>query len=473
MQYFPVYIKLTDKTCLIVGGGAVATRKVRLLAKAGGMIKVVAPKIDRGLEVLASELANIRLCKKTYDESDLEGVILVIAATNDEEINKQVAKDAEVRNILVNVVDRPAFCRFIMPSVIDRSPLIVALASNGKTPVLLRLLRARLEALIPASFGRLAELAGRYRHKVKRAFQDIHQRRGFWEEVLDGEIAELIHKGAEKEAEQRLEMCLKQKSIAPRAGEVYLVGAGPGDPDLLTFSALRLMQKADVVVYDRLVAKPILERVRRDAERIYVGKQQNQHTVPQEEINQLLVRLAKQGKQVLRLKGGDPFIFGRGGEEIETLSQEGISFRVVPGITSASGAACYSGIPLTHRDYAQSVVFATGHLKDDAVDLNWRALVQENQTVVIYMGLGGLGIIAENLISHGMQANMPVAVVRAATTAQQQIVIATLRDIYQRVQAVNLRPPALIIVGEVVKLHEKLTWFSAGQQRAFVDSLTG
>lgn len=473
MQYFPVYIKLSDKACLIVGGGGVATRKARLLAKAAGKVIVVAPELDPALVALASELTNISLLKTVYEPNCLEGITLVIAATNQVRVNQQVSEDAEARNILVNVVDRPTLCRFIMPSIIDRSPLVVALASNGKTPVLLRLLRTRLEALLPASFGKLADLVGRYRAKVKAVFKDSGQRRDFWEDVLEGDIAELVHKGSGAEAEQRLIQRLQYPHNSVRVGEVYLVGAGPGDPDLLTFHALRLMQKADVVVYDRLVAKPILELVRRDADRIYVGKQQSQHTLPQEDINQLLVRLAKEGRRVLRLKGGDPFIFGRGGEEIETLMQEGVLFRVVPGITSASGAACYSGIPLTHRDYAQSVVFATGHLKDDTVDLNWEALVQKNQTVVIYMGLTGLKIISEKLIQYGMPPEMPTAVVRSATTAQQEVVIACLQDIDQRVRQANLRPPALIIVGDVVRLHEKLQWFAAVQQKTFVSDLAG
>ncbi|MDX9874494.1 MAG: siroheme synthase CysG, partial [Spongiibacteraceae bacterium] len=319
---------------------------------------------------------------------------------------------------------------------------------------------ARLESTIPAAYGRLAGLLGKFREAAARRFPDIDQRRFFWEEVLDGPIAEMVLAGRADEADRLLTEQLAQAAPVAHGGEVFLVGAGPGDPDLLTFKALRLMQRADVVLYDRLVAPEILALCRRDAEQIYVGKARAQHAVPQAQINQLLVDLAMQGKKVLRLKGGDPFIFGRGGEEIEPLAEQGIPFQVVPGITAASGCASYAGIPLTHRDYAQSVRFVTGHLKDNTSNLPWAELVQPNQTVVFYMGLVGLPIICQELVAHGRAPDTPVALIQQGTTPEQRVIVGTLADLPARVAEAGVRAPTLIIVGEVVRLHRKLAWFS-------------
>jgi uroporphyrin-III C-methyltransferase/precorrin-2 dehydrogenase/sirohydrochlorin ferrochelatase len=323
----------------------------------------------------------------------------------------------------------------------------VAVSTGSASPVLARMIRARLESLVPAGYGRLADLCARYRDRVKERFEHQRDRRRFWDRVLQGGVAERVFSGHLQEADAAMERELAADGNPSEMGEVYLVGAGPGDPDLLTFRALRLMQQADVVVYDRLVAKPIIDMVRRDAAHVYVGKQRNQHTMRQEEINALLARLAKQGHRVLRLKGGDPFIFGRGGEEIDTLAAEGVPFQVVPGITAASGCACYGGIPLTHRDYAQSVSFVTGHLKDGSMNLNWPQLAQPNQTVVFYMGLVGLPIIVEKLTEHG-------------ATHMQKVYAGTLSNILEQVQQDPPEPPTLVIVGEVVKLREKLAWFN-------------
>jgi uroporphyrin-III C-methyltransferase/precorrin-2 dehydrogenase/sirohydrochlorin ferrochelatase len=347
-----------------------------------------------------------------------------------------------------------------MPSIIDRSPVVVAVSTGSASPVLARMIRARLESLVPAGYGRLATLCARYRNAVKARFERQRDRRRFWDRVLQGGVAERVFSGHMAEADAAMERALAAEGNPSEMGEVYLVGAGPGDPDLLTFRALRLMQQADVVVYDRLIAKPILDMVRRDARHIYVGKERNKHTMRQEEINTLLARLAQEGHRVLRLKGGDPFIFGRGGEEIDTLAAEGVPFQVVPGITAANGCACYSGIPLTHRDHAQSVSFVTGHLKDGTTNLNWTQLAQPQQTLVFYMGLVGLPLIVDKLIEHGVSPSMPIALVQQGTTHMQRVYAGTLATILAQVDDDPPRPPTLIIVGEVVRLRDKLAWFT-------------
>jgi uroporphyrin-III C-methyltransferase/precorrin-2 dehydrogenase/sirohydrochlorin ferrochelatase len=362
------------------------------------------------------------------------------------------------------VVDAPALCSVIFPAIVDRSPLIVAISSGGDAPVLARLIRAKIETWIPSTYGQLAGLAARFRSQVKGLFPDVQQRRGFWEDVFQGPIADRQLAGQGAEAE-RLLLAKINGQAAETTGEVYLVGAGPGDPDLLTFRALRLMQQADVVLYDRLVAPAILELCRRDAERVYVGKRRAEHAVPQDQINQQLVDLAKQGKRVVRLKGGDPFIFGRGGEEIEELAAHGIPFQVVPGITAASGCAAYAGIPLTHRDYAQSVRFVTGHLKDGTSNLPWNDLVAPAQTLVFYMGLVGLPIICEQLIKHGRSADTPAALIQQGTTSNQRVFTGTLNDLPTLVSEHEVHAPTLVIVGEVVLLREKLKWFEGAQSQ--------
>lgn len=458
MNFLPIFYRIKDQPCLVVGGGDVAARKVEQLRRAGARITVVSPTLGTNLTQLAGRGEIIHRAGE-FTPADLDGCTLVIAATDNNALNRKVSSLAKARHIPVNVVDQPELCSFIMPSIVDRTPVVVAVSSGGASPVLARLLRARLETLIPAAYGRLATLVEGFRHRVKARFRTTRERRAFWERILQGPVAEMLFAGQDRAARAALEDALGQPQSARQMGEVYLVGAGPGDPDLLTFRALRLMQQADVVVHDRLVSQPLLNLVRRDAQRIYVGKEPDQHTVSQEEINQLLARLAKEGKRVLRLKGGDPFIFGRGGEEIDTLAAEGVPFQVVPGITAASGCAAYAGIPLTHRDFAQSCLFVTGHLKDGAIELNWEQLVEPQQTVVFYMGLGGLDVICRKLIDHGMHSNMPAALVEQGTTPSQRVFVGTLSTLPDVVRAAAVGSPSLLIVGEVVQLHEKLAWF--------------
>ncbi|MBI5451260.1 MAG: uroporphyrinogen-III C-methyltransferase [Gammaproteobacteria bacterium] len=458
MKYFPLFAALHDARCVIVGGGEVAHRKVLLLGRAGARITVIAPQLVAGLTALCQQ-GRISHLAQTFTPEVLDGARLVVAATDDQQVNVAVAAEAQRRQLLINVVDQPQLCNFIFPSIVDRSPVVVAVSTGGASPVLARLLRARLETLIPAAYGRLATLLERYRHQVKQRYASSEQRRRFWERILSGPVAEQVFSGHEQQAAQLIEQALHDPAAADHRGEVYLVGAGPGDPDLLTFRALRLMQSADVVLYDRLVAAPILDLVRREAERIYVGKKRDFHAVRQHEISQMMVDLARQGKRVLRLKGGDPFIFGRGGEEIELLAQQQIPFQVVPGITAASGCASYAGIPLTHRDHAQSVLFVTGHLKDGQLNLDWQHLVAPAQTIVIYMGLHGLDVLCEKLIEHGMRADMPVAIVEQGTTLRQRVVTGTLTTLPGMVRNSELHAPTLIIVGDVVGLHQTLAWF--------------
>ena len=460
MDFLPIFLDIREQPCLVVGGGEAAERKTALLLRAGGRVTVLAPVLCAAFD---ADLAAGRITHRTdrFHADDVAGHAVVIAAAGDVVENCAVAAAAKARCIPVNVVDHPELCSFIMPSIIDRAPVMVAVSSGGASPVLARLLRARLESLIPAGYGRLAAMAAAFRGEVQARFTP-RERRRFWERVLQGPIAELVFTGRDDEAHKALRETLDDTRLAQSGGEVYLVGAGPGDPDLLTFRALRLMQQADVVVYDRLVSRPILDLVRFEAERIYAGKERAQHTLPQEDINHLLVRLAREGKRVVRLKGGDPFIFGRGGEEIATLAAEGIPFQVVPGITAASGCASYAGIPLTHRDYAQSVVFVAGQLQNGSVNLNWSALAQPRQTIVFYMGLLGVDVLCRELVAHGLPATTPAALIQQGTTPQQRVLTGDLDTLPGIVHASDVKPPTLIIVGEVVRLREKLKWFAPG-----------
>ena len=461
MQNYPIFIDLKNQPCLFVGGGPVALRKIRLMMSAGAKVTVVAPIICEDLRKEFGE--HIEHHARPFVDDDIDGFRLITAATSEPQINLRVSELAQAKNIPVNVVDEPELCSFITPSIVDRSPVLIAVSTGGGAPVLARILRSKLEAYIPASYGHLAAAMNRYRAKLKDKLPEEQDRRRFWEKVVHGSIAEQFFSGRLKQAEFAMQSAIESSSSSniEASGEVWLIGAGPGDPDLLTFRALRLMQQADVVLYDRLVSDEILNLTRRDADRIYVGKKRSEHAVPQNQINQLLVDLAKQGKSVVRLKGGDPFIFGRGGEEIELLAESNIPFQIVPGITAASGCATYAGIPLTHRDHAQSCIFVAGHLKNGSVELNWPLLAIPNQTVVIYMGLVGLPIICKQLMAHGVATSMPIALVEQGTTRRQRVFTATLDTMIEKIEGQDIHAPTLVIVGTVVSLHDTLSWYQA------------
>jgi uroporphyrin-III C-methyltransferase/precorrin-2 dehydrogenase/sirohydrochlorin ferrochelatase len=464
MDFLPIFLNVKEHDCLVVGGGQIAARKIALLRKAGGSVTVLAPSLCEELNLLAINDEIIHL-QREFNEDDIANQTVVIAATNKREVNEAVSRVARSKGIPVNVVDNPDLCSFIMPSIIDRSPVQIAISTGGASPVLARLLRGRLESFIPSACGRLADIVEEHRDAVKKKFSNVDARRFFWERILQGHIAELVYAGHDDEARSALNDEINRSEDDPSlVGQVFLVGAGPGDPDLLTFKALRIMQQADVVVYDRLVSEPIMDMVRRDAERIYAGKERDNHAIQQEDINLLLIRLAKEGKRVLRLKGGDPFIFGRGGEEIEGLMEEGIPFQVVPAITAASGCSTYSGIPLTHRDYSQACTFVTGHLKDGTCNLNWPALAQPNQTIVFYMGLQAVNVICKELKAHDMPADTPAALIQQGTTPDQKVYIGDLDSLPELVRLNKIKAPTLIIVGQVVQLHDKLNWYKVGNK---------
>ncbi|WP_354688637.1 siroheme synthase CysG [Aeromonas sp. 19NY04SH05-1] len=460
MDYLPIFCRLDNKPVLLVGGGEVAERKARLLLDAGAHLTVVAPELDPELAELAAN-GSIEWLAGEFAPEQLAGKWLVVAATDRREVNALVYQSANQAGIFANVVDDPKRSSFIMPSIIDRSPLMVAISSGGKAPVLARLLREKLEAMLPQHLGAVAAFAGSLRDRVKARFASMGERRRFWERLLGADrLGQALARGDGACANQLADTLFAEESKAH--GEVVLVGAGPGDPGLLTLHALRQMQQADVVVYDRLVSDEVMALVRRDAKRIFVGKQAGNHCVPQEGINQLLLEEAKKGQRVVRLKGGDPFIFGRGGEELETLVGTGIGFQVVPGITAASGCAAYAGIPLTHRDHAQSVRFVTAHGKGGAQDLDWPLLAKDKQTLVFYMGLSSCATIREQLLTHGKGGDTPVALIERGTQPSQRVIRGTLEQLPEL--AVGVESPALIMVGSVVTLAEQLAWFGQDQQ---------
>ena len=458
MDHLPIFINVRQNPCLVIGGGDIALRKINLLIKAQAKVDCLSPLFCEGITNL-SQSGDVNLIQKRFESDDIKDYAIIIASTDDSSVNALISKSAKKARIPVNVVDSPELSSFIMPSIVDRSPVIIAVSSAGRAPVLARIIRAKLETVIPSAYGVLAEIAGEYRQKVKDRFSKIKDRRAFWEFIFSGVIAEKVFSGRINEAKDDIEKQLKLASQM-ELGEVYLVGAGPGDPDLLTFKALRLIQQADVVLYDRLVSKGVMELVRRDSELIYVGKKGgSQESTRQIDINDQLVELAKSGKRVCRLKGGDPFIFGRGGEEIESLSEHGIPFQVVPGITAASGCSSYAGIPLTHRDYSQSCRFVTAHLKNGTTNLPWDEFVIDQQTIVFYMALSGANYICQKLMEHGMDKDMPIAIIEKGTMPEQKVYISSLTKLPDLLATEDIHAPTLMIVGEVVKLNEKLNWY--------------
>jgi len=459
VKYFPVFFNLNGQKVLVVGGGEVALRKVSLLERSGALITLVAPQISPELLERASA-GTLKLVVREFIPDDLDGARLVIVATSRRAVNRWIAKLSDARAIPVNVVDDREASRFIVPAIVDRDPVLVAVSTGGTSPVLARRLRERLEASMPKRLGDFALWLRGLRKTSWERLRDPHERRRFFEAIVDGPAARRFIDG-DGQGAVRIVRELLTTTAAPRArGEVTLVGAGPGDPELLTLKALRTLQDADVILHDRLVSGAILDFARRDATKICVGKSAGGVSTPQGEINDLLIRHAREGKRVVRLKGGDPFIFGRGGEELEALAQAQINFSVVPGITAASGCAAYAGIPLTHREYAHSVSFVTGHADTVGREPDWRALALPGATAVFYMGLARLDHIVHKLLEHGAAATRPAALVAHGTMADQEVVEATLGTLLDAASSAAVESPALLVVGEVVALRSKLGWFS-------------
>ncbi|MGI9245245.1 MAG: siroheme synthase CysG [Steroidobacteraceae bacterium] len=471
MRYFPLFADLRGRRVLVVGGGAVAERKVRLLLEAGACVRLVAPSISSGLRQWALEYpagtadagttrASLELIEEAFEPVHFAGALLVIAATDNANVNAAVAREGAQRDVLVNVVDVTELSSFIVPAIVDRSPLVIAISSGGVAPVLARLVRERLETLIDGSFGTLATLLERWRGRIKATLPVVDERRRFYERVVRGRVAAFVRSRNDAAAAAELQAELARGAGRAR-GSVVLVGAGPGDAGLLTLHGLRALQEADVILHDRLVSGEVLDLARRDAERIAVGKAAHAHSVPQQRINEIMLEHALRGRRVVRLKGGDPFVFGRGGEELEYLRAHGIPFEVVPGITAAVACGAYAGIPLTHRDHSQSVRLVTAHCGESLDTLDWAALAAERQTVALYMGVAGLDRIRANLLAHGRSAQTPVAIVENGSRPEQRVLVTTLDELEHAGREAQVRSPALVIVGEVAALAGQLHWFGA------------
>ncbi len=460
MDYLPVFLKLTDQPVLVIGGGAVAARKAELLLAAQPKVTVVAPELSRAMRELVDK-HQLQWLAREFQEADLTGAKLALAATDSADVNAAVYEGAVALNIPVNVADQPELCSFILPAIVDRSPAIVAVSTGGRSPVLARYLKSWLERQLPFGLPNFTALLGEMRDRVKARFADTEQRRRFWDHIIDGPIGSAALAGQMDNARQSIGEALDSwDEQAQSKGSVFLIGAGPGDPELLTLRGQRLLQRADVVLYDRLIPTRLLELCRREAELIYVGKQAKSHVVSQQTIGELLVMHASEGKCVARLKGGDPFVFGRGGEELSDLIAAGIDFQVVPGISAANGCAAYAGIPLTHRDHAIGVSYWTGHMKEGQLLLPWAQMSVKDHTHVIFMGLKSLPLVSEQLCLHGMDPKTPAAMISAGTTAAQQTIVGSIRDLPDLVEEAQLPSPALLIVGEVVGMHEEISWFN-------------
>ena len=457
MKYFPLFADLRGRDCLVVGGGERTAQKLRLLLRAGARPTVLTEQANREIRAWASEgkvhIQEAALEGRGWPAVDLSAYALIVIADAPEDLTKTLSAAARKANIPVNVVDRPDLSNFVTPGIVDRDPVLVAIGSSGAAPVLVRRLREQIERLLPARLGALARFAQRYRATVTETGVDGSPRR-FWEAFFDGPIARLVLAGRKREAADAMLQRINAAPADEESGSVALVGAGPGDPDLLTLRALRAMQDADVVVYDRLIGDGILDLVRRDAERIYVGKAPGNHTLDQDGINALLAARAREGRRVVRLKGGDPFLFGRGGEELAYLRDRGITVEVIPGITAAAGCAAAAGMPLTHRGAAAGVTFISGHSRAGGEEPDWSALAASGNTLAIYMGVGGAGHAARRLLDRGMRPNTPVAVIENGTRPDQRVVRDTLAGLAAGLSRHGITGPAIIVIGEVAALAE-------------------
>ncbi len=464
MDYLPIFVNVKNQHCLIIGGGEVAARKADLFIKSGAIVTVISPKLKTEMKRHLS-LGKITWHPQKFSTQEMTRLKnknkpkYVISATDETAVNQAVYHYCQTAEIPVNVADQTEYCDFILPAIIERSPITIAVSTGGRSPVLARLMKAKLEALIPAGFGRLADILGRYRNQVKQTITGTEKRKVFWETLLQSSFVDKATQGRAEEAEKILQEQIAKIAKTGQAlptGEVYLIGAGPGDPDLMTFKGLRLLQQADVVLYDRLVAPEIVEMARREAERIYVGKKDKHHAIPQKDISQLMVKLAKQGKRVARLKGGDPYIFGRGAEEAEILAKNNIVFEVVPGITAAAGCSAYAGFPLTHREFSQSVSLITGHQQEGESEIDYARLANNSDTMVFYMGIKNSAKIQTGLLQQGMSKSLPVAIIEKGTTPQQRTFITTLEKLTDTIEKNLIKPPAIFIIGNVVKIRERL-----------------
>jgi uroporphyrin-III C-methyltransferase/precorrin-2 dehydrogenase/sirohydrochlorin ferrochelatase len=466
MQHLPLFADLTNRAVLVVGGGTVAERRVTLLLEAKAAVTVLAPELSAQLAELAGDGA-ITHAGRAYADESLEPYWLVVAATDDRAVNAAVAESARAAKRFCNVVDDPALCTFIMPAIVDRAPVTIAIGSSGLSPVLARWIKGVIETLLPARLGALAELAGRWRARVRERVADATERRHFWERIVTGVVAEHAFAGRDADAERALEQALASwgSDDVARRGEAYLVGAGPGGIDLITIRGRQLLAAADVVLYDRLVSAELLQYARRDAELICVGKTPRRPSISQKQLNRLLVSLVQSGKRVCRLKGGDPFVFGRGGEELEALAEAGLKFQVVPGVSAAEGCAAYAGIPLTLRGVAQAVLLTTGHTSDDGAPAIGDH--QPGRTLALYMGVAQYGEIAAALLAKGYPQDTPVAVVESGTTERQRVIRTALRDLAAAQAALEIHPPALLIVGETTRYADRYSWFAPSKVEHF------
>ncbi|MCB1572690.1 MAG: uroporphyrinogen-III C-methyltransferase [Xanthomonadales bacterium] len=460
MSLYPLFANLVGRRVLVVGGGSVGERKVLALHRAGALVEVGAPRITSALVRLV-ESGQITHRNCLFEDNWLDEAWLVIAATGDRVVNRQIAASAEARRLFVNVVDDAELSTFQVPAVVDRSPLTIAISTAGAAPVLARLVRERIESLFDASLGPLAALAARYRQRIRQRWPESGPRRRFLESMFSGKIAADLRRQRPLEAERELQNALQSATSAPARGSVALVGAGPGDPGLLTLNALRALNEADVILHDRLVSAEVLELARRDATFVEVGKQGGGAQTPQHQIHALMLEHAQAGRRVVRLKGGDPFVFGRGGEELEFLRANDIDYTVVPGITAAIACAAYAGIPLTHREHAQGVHFVTAHGRDSIDTLDWRALAAGRQTLAIYMGVGSLDRVAERLIAHGRAAGTAFALIENGSRERQRVIRGTLATLAECAALHGAQSPALLIVGEVAALADRLHWYGA------------